>query len=1072
MNPIERPSRISGFSTQEISMKLKEYVEQAVQLNTAAAKAQRFSILLNDVFREVKVRFVEDSMQGVKEIVRAKRRDIILKSGVEALYGNVIIGFEHDLKGKLDEEIEQLKRYILCMLHARDEGSYLCLATDGILFYVFYPRIIDASRVELEEVETIDFARTERLQSLFRLERYFLRRRGLLPNREEIVRDFGVKSPAFKYCLDSLERVWRTVKDRADFSVAYDTWSRYLRVACGSFIRTEELFLSQSYLAIFMKLVSYLRLSETHEIPSTETIVRILNGELFEAQGIDNFLEEDFFAWIVREPARAEGIDLSRKLIFELASYDLSALAEDVLKSLHQEVAAPPGRAHLEGHYTPDWLAQRVQERMLKDNPVASVLDPCCGSGTFLYTTIRYKKRLLGSTLETLDHIIRNVVGIDVHPLAVITAKTNYLLALGDLLKDRGSQRVQIPVYLADAINPPEDKLPRTLLTSVPCYQAALGEKPVYIPDTIMRDAATYDNVIEWTGKFARHSAGTASTTPQEYEKFLRQHVPHLPEKSTIDMLFSAAMVMKELIEEEKDGIWAYVVKNSYKPLFLKEKFDVVIGNPPWFSFRDVDRGTYREALKAMIAEKYKLLSGRADVDRTKMRAALITRMELATLYFLRAADLYLKDGGIIGFVMPRSVFTGAQHDVFRTQGYSIRLGQREFWDLEKVNPLFDVPACVVMAKKGILTSPPYKAEFIAGFVERSAGLPDAEKTLTVAQGRLYLAVEGQRSFFSPSQDGCLQDRKSPYHSMFKRGATIVPRNFWFVDIKPHTMFGIDPSAPYVETSKAAEKTAKAAYKDILMKGTIEKEFLYATLLCADIVPFGHLNFRPIVMPLVREDEGYSIIKEGRASKKGFHHLSRWLHTAQKIWDEKRGEKAKKMDIYQRLDRVKGLTGQKPLKKYIVLYLASAMHLCGCVIEQEAVRVEIGGQTVEIQGVIADHKTYIFQSDIKSEVYYLCAMLNSALMDELMRPLLLRGLHGIGDIHKHVWELPIPIFDPSSEKHADLARLGEGCSKKVSGIVSEEAFLGSIGTMRKSIKSMLGDEIKEIDGIAKRILRL
>ncbi len=48
-----------------------------------------------------------------------------------------------------------------------------------------------------------------------------------------------------------------------------------------------------------------------------------------------------------------------------------------------------------------------------------------------------------------------NVVGFDLNPLAVISARTNYLLALGDLLQHRSGE-ISIPVYLADSILTPQ----------------------------------------------------------------------------------------------------------------------------------------------------------------------------------------------------------------------------------------------------------------------------------------------------------------------------------------------------------------------------------------------------------------------------------------------------------------------------------------------------------------------------------------------------------------------------------------------------------------------------------------
>jgi hypothetical protein len=46
---------------------------------------------------------------------------------------------------------------------------------------------------------------------------------------------------------------------------------------------------------------------------------------------------------------------------------------------------------------------------------------------------------------------LTNVVGYDLNPLAVLTARTNYLLAVADLLAYvKGS--VELPVYLSDSI--------------------------------------------------------------------------------------------------------------------------------------------------------------------------------------------------------------------------------------------------------------------------------------------------------------------------------------------------------------------------------------------------------------------------------------------------------------------------------------------------------------------------------------------------------------------------------------------------------------------------------------------
>lgn len=96
---------------------------------------------------------------------------------------------------------------------------------------------------------------------------------------------------------------------------------------------------------------------------------------------------------------------------------------EDVWKSLYQELVDPETRHDLGEFYTPDWLAHRMIKKMMAENPKATMLDPACGSGTFLYLAIREKRERLKDSSETLLHILDSVVGADIHPLAVITQR-------------------------------------------------------------------------------------------------------------------------------------------------------------------------------------------------------------------------------------------------------------------------------------------------------------------------------------------------------------------------------------------------------------------------------------------------------------------------------------------------------------------------------------------------------------------------------------------------------------------------------------------------------------------------
>jgi type I restriction-modification system DNA methylase subunit len=117
--------------------------------------------------------------------------------------------------------------------------------------------------------------------------------------------------------------------------------------------------------------------------------------------------------------------------------------SRDLLKKLYQLLFPKTVRHDLGEYYTPDWLADLVINEVGYDgNPDIRVLDPACGSGTFLVMAINrvreYAEKHMIPKHELLPKILNNIVGFDLNPLAVMAARTNYLLALRELLKHGG----------------------------------------------------------------------------------------------------------------------------------------------------------------------------------------------------------------------------------------------------------------------------------------------------------------------------------------------------------------------------------------------------------------------------------------------------------------------------------------------------------------------------------------------------------------------------------------------------------------------------------------------------------
>jgi len=1066
----EKPSRFADIFEAQKSASIQKYLQEISQLGSEPARCQRFLLLLKELFGELNANFVEDYLRGVETYLKSKRKDVLLRGKVDNLYGNLVIEFERDLSKMLPQAREQLRKYMACLWSEEEERkvNYLCMAADGIAFQVFSPRTEKAftepllpQDIVLEKVDELKLPTLDPYQAYFWLDKYFLRERILPPRTEEFERDFGMRSPAFLFSFRLLRESLEQVQNRSEFQVIYENWEKYLRVTYGSIIGSKDLFLRHTYLATLAKLVAWARLTERELIPSGEEVSTILSGEFFRRQGIANFLEEDFFSWVTREGAETTGVDISKKLLSLLLRYNLKELSEDVLKALYQELVDPEARHDLGEYYTPDWLACRMVEKVLGQNPRHSVLDPACGSGTFLYMTIKYKRDALGNSRETLEHILENVVGIDIHPLAVIIAKTNYLLALGDLVKKR-RKVVALPVYLADSIRLPQMEGQMEMGVPLPGFKLEIDGKRIVIPEILTHDPQLYDEAIEVSKEFARNFAGREGGDEKTFLNFLgRTSSRIVAHEALCGALYNVADAMRKLIEGRRDTIWAFILKNLYKPLFLRGKFDVVVGNPPWLSYRYVEKGEYQKFLKREIVDEYRLLSGKGE---------LATHMELATLFFVRVADLYLKKDGIIGFILPRSVFSADQHYNFRRSYFSLNLGFQEVWDLEGVEPLFKVPACVFFGKRGIETEHPLKCQVFSGRLERkNASLAEAEQTLTITPEEVFVAQVGKRSFLSTSRMKPTSGMRSFYQPYFRQGATIVPRPLWFVEIKAGSQFGFDPSLPYVQTAERAEKKAKRAYSGLSLEGNVERDFLYATLLSTDIVPFGHLGFRLVVLPILPSGKHFEVLSADEARSRGFLNLAKWLEKAEREWQDRRREKAERTDASGWLDYRRKLSGQKTAA-YRVLYPASATYLCACVVEDKPIKFEIGRQSLEANGFVVESKTYYYDTDDEKEADYLAAVLNSPVLDEWIKGVQSRGLWGPRDIHKKVLEIPIPQHNSADENHRALSQLGEQCTQKVQLLLRQLPKSCSIGHTRRLLRAELKQELEQIDALVKQIL--
>jgi len=126
-------------------------------------------------------------------------------------------------------------------------------------------------------------------------------------------------------------------------------------------------------------------------------------------------VNDDFFHWIRSSEAGRILAPTWERILSYLTEYDLSQVREDVLKGVFQQLIDPKDRHDLGEYYTPDWLCERIVADLLPKQGYKSVLDPSCGSGSFLRAAIKHflNHNPKGTGNERVQLILSNVQGID-----------------------------------------------------------------------------------------------------------------------------------------------------------------------------------------------------------------------------------------------------------------------------------------------------------------------------------------------------------------------------------------------------------------------------------------------------------------------------------------------------------------------------------------------------------------------------------------------------------------------------------------------------------------------------------
>ncbi|WP_412050593.1 N-6 DNA methylase [Hoeflea sp. Naph1] len=476
---------------------------------------------------------------------------------------------------------------------------------------------------------------------------------------------FGRYSLAFGRAHAELQRLWEEVGDHPEVRLKRNLWDGLLRQVYGDDVGSDALFLQHTYLTILVKAIAARVLDLEIGDPA-----EMLSGRLLMNEGIVGAVEADFFDW----PLLADGGDeLVRTLATETIRFRLRDVEVDVLKSLYESLIDPDERHDLGEYYTPDWLAARVVAAAVSRPLESRVLDPSCGSGTFLFHALR---RLVAAgrdagmpPAEIVATCADRVFGIDVHPVAVALARVTWLLPLGDLVQDR-PPTLTVPVYMGDSMQWNLRPLGASaeVLVDVPP-----NHPPLRIPAGLASDLGLFEHALDELNRGLDTLA-----EPEAVRDAIARAGATAEDAAMLGRTFAQ---LKQLYLDGRNHIWTFVLCNLLRPVWLSHpdhRADVLIGNPPWIVYRYLS-ADMKERLREAL-QRYGLWVG----------GSLATHQDMFALFWARGAERYLRDGGTLALVLPYAALNAPVFAAMRDGSMQrVKVAVTGGWGLERVWPIW-----------------------------------------------------------------------------------------------------------------------------------------------------------------------------------------------------------------------------------------------------------------------------------------------------------------------------------------------------------------------------------------------
>lgn len=889
-----------------------------------------------------------------------------VRGRIDALWRSLIIEVKSDIESERPQAKKELKKYFESQKYPSD---YIGLLTDGVDCELY---AYDKSNIKF--VKGFEIKPEPPSEVFYNIDQLLYTAKSFPPTPEDIVIRFGAESMVFAKSSERLHSIYKKVERDSLVQTKFREWNALLAKVYGSRLGNEDLFIRHTYLTIISRLIVTVALFP--EALRTKTDYRgLVDGKFFINRNLLNLAEPDFFSWSLGTEIEGVFIQLLEYIARHLEIYDFDKLTGDILKELYQGLIDPEDRHDLGEFYTPDWLAHLTLDTI--DYRKGRLLDPSCGSGSFLIAAVERIRSLNRKGKSLLEYALKNLIGIDVHPVAVLMSKANIILALRREIKEH-PRDIYLRIYMADTLMMEADQSSNLLHVPV-------SEREEFTVPLEESEEHDIDTIINELSNLARNAQASSDADNSARRAAKRLFTGYSNQgKAFWEGNFR---LMIKLEREHRNSIWAYILKNAYRPVYLRrEKVDVIVGNPPWLRYSNIRDRAYRSHVRQLNSD-YQLFD--------RKDAKLFTSIELADLFFVHCTSEFLRDDGEIAFVMPKScLIPSKQHSKFQEFGFT------EFHDFSNVKPLFNVRACLMVRK-------PERSENDIPLVNWSGKLDSRNESWKQASQKLE-SFEGLHTFIF------VDEPLSPYYTQFYQGATLVPRCLVFVE--PAKGHDLNPQAPFVCTAEDAYKEAKRNWR-LKIEGRIDRDYLFATALSKDLLPFGFRALKLVALPVKTLSDGKMTMIESEGTLALGHNYSfEWFNKLIGIYENKRQNT---MSFQDRLNYQHLLSDQSHNNNYIVLYNAAGTNISAALYTKDDFN-DIHG--IKQQAFIVDAKCYRFYPKTLAEGDYLVGILNSNFTNDIIKPYQTEGLLGKRDVHRRPFEVcPIPVFDRRKKLHRQIA---------------------------------------------------